>query len=111
MEKLLTFKLDLFNNKTLHSDINIIYINIFLPYIDGKRKIIINNLSLEGHEYSFIIFFCIFFSLMFLLFFFCFLSIIRFLNNSIYKTKKLLLLIPMKILASQGNIKSLLKLD
>ena len=110
MDKLITFKLDLFNNKTLHSDINIIYINFFLPYIDEIRKIIINNLSLEGQEYIFITFFCIFFSLMFFLFFFCFLPIIRFLNNSIYKTKKLLLLIPMKILAAQGNIKSLLKL-
>ena len=26
-----TFKLDLFNNETLHSEINLIYINIFLP--------------------------------------------------------------------------------
>ena len=36
---------------------------------------------------------------------------IKYLNNSICKTKKLLLLIPMKILTSQVNIKSLLKLN
>ena len=106
-----TFKLDLFNNETLHSEINLMYINIFLPYIDNIRKIILKNVSIEGNEYLFIIYFCIYLLLVCLIFLIYLFPMIRHLSNTIYKTKQILLIIPMKILTSQVNIKSLLKLN
>ena len=105
------FKLDLFNNETLHMEMNSIYINILLPYIDSLRKVLLNSISIGGKELLFILLFCLYLFLIFLICFAYLLPMIRYLNNSIYKTKKILLLIPMKILASQINIKSLLKLN
>ena len=105
------FRLDLFNNETLHMEMNILYINILLPYLDNLRKVLLKNISLEGNEFLFILFFCIYILLIILIYFGFLIPMIKYLNNSIYKTKKILLLIPMKILASQINIKSLLKLN
>ena len=105
------FRLDLFNNETLHLEMNIFYINILLPYIDKLRKIILKNISIEGKQNTVLILFYLYLFLIFLIYFAYLFPMIRFLNNSIYKTKKILLLIPMKILVSQINIKSLLKLE
>ena len=105
------FRLELFNNETLHLEMNIFYINILLPYIDKLRKIILKNISIEGKQNKVLILFYLYLILIFLIYFAYLFPMIKFLNNSIYKTKKILLLIPMKILVSQINIKSLLKLE
>ena len=105
------FRLDLFNNDTLHSEMNILFVNILWPFLDDLRKQILNSLKIEGDEYYFILYFCFIIGLTFVVNFLFVLLRAQYLNISIYKTKNLLLLIPMKILASQGNIKNLLNLN
>ena len=105
-----SFRLDLFNNEILHSDINKIFINILLPYFDQARMALFNNVSIDGKDYQYIVYICLFLIIITFLYFAYLFPMIRHLNNSIYRTKKILLIIPTKILASQTNIKTLLKL-
>ena len=44
------FRLDLFNEKELHTDLNLIFINIFLPYIQEVRRVFIDKITIEGKE-------------------------------------------------------------
>ena len=104
------FKLNLFNNETLHSYANLVFVNIFIPYIDKYRKIIINRLSIEGYEGKILLIFMIFIILLLLIFSFYLRPRVNYLSDFIYKTKNMLSLIPMAILTDQSNIKSLLKL-
>jgi len=105
------FRLKLFNEEVIHSEVNLMFINIILPYIDENRREILKRLTLEKLGSYFIIYFSLFIICVILLYFFYLLPKIRFLTNFIYKTKNMLSLIPMTILASQSNIKSLLKLN
>ena len=106
-----SFKLDLFNDEILHSKMNLMFINIFEPYINENRKAILKYLSINGFKTHFILLFFILILLIFLIFFIYFLPMVNFLSNFIYKTKNMLSLIPMPILTAQGNIKSLLNLS
>jgi hypothetical protein len=103
------FRLNLFNNEIIHNNLNIKFINIILPYLSESRKFILEAFSLEGYNFHFIIviiFYLIIVSIIYIVYWF---PIIISLNNSIYKTKKMLTIIPIKILASQNNINLLLK--
>ena len=106
-----SFKLALFNDKIVHSDFNLIFLNIFIPYSNANRKEIISraNIDREGKQFSIVFF--IFITLLLLMYLAYLLPMIKYLNNYIYKTKNMLLLIPMSILSSQDNIKSLLNLS
>ena len=106
-----TFRLDLFNDRILHSDINKIFLNVVIPYFDKLRIVVLKNVSIGEEDEMFIVIFLTYASLITLLYFAYLLPMIRYLNNSIYKTKKILLIIPIKILTSQVNIKSLLNLN
>ena len=105
------FRLELFNDKKLHSEVNLMFINIVLPYIDENRKAILNRLTLDKFGSNFYIYFSLFIFCVILLYFSFLIPKIRYLTNFIYKTKNMLSLIPMSILAAQNNIKSLLKLN
>jgi hypothetical protein len=103
------FRLNLFNNETIHNSLNTIFINIIFPYINGNRKIILETFSLEGYNFLFIIltiFYLIIVSIIYIVYWF---PIIISLNNFIYKTKTMLTIIPINILASQTNINLLMK--
>ena len=86
-------------------------INIFLPYIDANRKQLFKRLTIEGKESSFISLFICYLIFMFIVMFTYLIPKIKSINSYIYKTKKMLLIIPLSILASQNNIKSLLHLS
>jgi len=105
------FRLELFNDKNLHSEINLMFINIILPYLDESRKEIIKRITIEKFSSFFYIYFSLFIVYILILYFFYLIPKIRYLTNFIYKTKKMLSLIPTSILAAQSNIKSLLKLN
>ena len=105
------FTLDLFNNETIHSNLNLIFLNIFIPFIDENRKAILDNVLILGFQNKLLLIFSIFILLL-LLIFLCYLfPKINSLSDFIYKTKNMLSLIPMTILTSQSNIRSLLKLS
>jgi hypothetical protein len=105
------FRLKLFNEEIIHSEVNLMFISIILPYIDECRKEILKRLNLEKFGSCFFVYFSLFIVCVILLYFLYLLPRIRYLTNFIYKTKNMLSLIPMTILASQSNIKSLLKLN
>jgi hypothetical protein len=104
------FRLDLFNDKDIHSDLNLEFINIFLPFIEANRKILLDKIPITGKENLIIGLFFLYLFIEFVFFFGYWIPRVRFINNYIYKTKKILLIIPMSILASQNNIKSVLNL-
>ena len=105
------FKLNLFNEEIIHSEVNLIFFNIILPYIDKNRIEILKRLTLEKFGSHFILYFSLFIVCAILLYYSYLLPKIRYLTNFIYKTKNMLSLIPMTILTSQSNIKALLKLN
>jgi len=109
-EKPIMFKLELFNDETLHSEINLLFINIILPNIDIFRKEVLKRVNLEKYNSYFILYFWLFLLLILLIYFSFLLPRIRYLNSFIYLTKNMLSLIPMSILASQNNIKAFYKL-
>ena len=105
------FRLDLFNNDTIHNYLNIIFFSIILPYIDENRKIIPNIMSL-GKVENFIIWANIVYeSLLIIMFFFYFLPVISYINNVIYKTKNMLSIIPLSILVSQKGVSTMLNIS
>ena len=105
-----SFKLDLFNNDTLHFNMNLMFINIFMPYLHENRLQVIKRTNINEEGNYFIKIFIIFMIVLILVYLVYLLPMIRYLNNFIYKTKNMLLIIPMVILTSQNNIKSLLNL-
>ena len=105
------FRLKLFNEKIIHTEVNLMFINIILPYIDENRRKILKRFTLEKFGSYFIVYFSLFIVCIILLYFSYLLPKIRYLTNFIYKTKNMLSLIPMTYLAAQSNIKSLLKLN
>ena len=108
--KKIIFRLDLYNNETLHSEMNLIFVNIFIPYLDDIRKKCLDYLDIEGDDFYFILYFCLIILIVILIYIAYLYPMLRYLNSSIYRTKNMLLLIPMKILSSQTNIKELLNL-
>jgi hypothetical protein len=104
------FRLDLFNEKELHSDLNLVFITIFLPYIQEVRRVFIDRITIEGKENLFIKLISLYLVIVFFMFFVYWVPKVNFVNSYIYRTKKILLIIPMNILASQNNIKSVLNL-
>jgi hypothetical protein len=102
------FRFDLFNEEILHNYLNTIFINIVLPYLDTYRKILYKYLVIEGDNYTFIIISCIYLFSLIILFLVYWMPIIYYLNNIIYKTKNLLSIIPIDILANQNNIEQLI---
>jgi hypothetical protein len=102
------FRFDLFNEEILHNYLNTIFINIVLPYLDTYRKILYKYLVIEGDNYTFIIISCIYLFSLIILFLVYWIPIIYYLNNIIYKTKNLLSIIPIDILANQNNIEQLI---
>ena len=105
------FRLDIYNNETLHAHLDLIFVNIILPYIDINRKYILPNLSIDNRDFLLYLT-SVFYGIFVLLIYFVYLLLkIRFINRHIYKTKKMLTLIPINILASQKNIKQLVYLS
>ena len=107
-DKLMSFKLDLFNNETLHSEMNLIFLNIFLPYIDENRKGITVRLNIDGQKKYFLFYFLIYIILLIFIYILFLIPMLIYIKEFIYKTKNMLLLVPISILVSQKNIKSLL---
>ena len=105
------FRLDLFNNETIHAHLDLIFVNIILPYIDLNRKYILSNLSINDKDF-YLYFTSIVYLIFVILIYFIFLLInIRIINKNIYKTKNMLTLIPINILVSQRNMKILLNIS
>ena len=105
------FRLELFNGSILHFNLNIKFFSIILPYIQENRKTIYNILTVGNISTTMTIFFVVFFVIVTLVYLCYFLPIVNFLNNVIYKTKNMLSIIPINILASQNGVSKLLNIS
>ena len=105
------FRLDLYNDDTVHGYLDLIFVNIILPYMDINRKYVIPFLSVDGRNYFLKLTSAFYVLVVVLIFLIYVLLKIKFLNKHIYRTKNLLRLIPLNILMSLNNIKSLLDLN
>ena len=74
------FRLDLFNDKTIHKDLNVIFFSIILPYIQETRKIVFQTLTLENVDNFLILINSIFAILITIIFFIYFFPMIKFIS-------------------------------
>ena len=109
----LIFRINLFNMEKTHSRINIIFIHIILQYIDAEKNLILNlvedNTNNKHITYIILILCHIIFVILSITLFWV--PKIKKMNIEIYKAKNILSIIPVKILASLPNIKTLLNLS
>ena len=111
--KTLIFRMNLFHMEDIHHKLNIIFINIIYQHINKDRNLTLNSISKminNGHIIYIILVVChcsfVIVSILFYL-----IPEINKLNIEIYKTKNILSIIPVQILASLPNIKTLLKIS
>ena len=109
----LIFRMKVFNMEQTHYRLNIIFQNIILQYINEERNITLNSIekSVEKGHIQFIILIFIYNTIIIVYFLFYWIPMIKVLNTEIYKTKKMLSIIPVQILVSQPNIKELLNIS
>ena len=109
----LLFRLYLFNNHSYHKDLNIIYVNNIIPFIEYEYYLTFDSIlkSIEYKDFTFIVMFGFILFAITLLFIILWIPMIININTSIYKTKNMLSIIPMHILASQEKINDLLNIE
>ena len=101
-------RMNLFNNQTIHGNLNLIFINSLLPYLQYIRKVIFEYNTIDGEDAFGIKLSIIYFILLTILFLFLFFLIIKFLNVQIKEEKNMLSIIPISTLTSQNNNKNFL---
>ena len=105
------FRLDLFNDGTLHKELNIIFFSIILPYIQKNKEKYFDILSFENKKYN-IIPINYFILFIIILVFFCYIiPVINYINKLIYKTKNMLSVIPLSVLSFQSDALLLLNIS
>ena len=105
-----TFRLDLFNNETLHKKLNVIFFTIILPFIQDNL-ILFNSSEINRGEMTLITFNISFYISVTLVYIFYFIPVIKYINNNIYKTKNMLSIIPLNVLSSQKGVLKLLNIS
>ena len=105
------FRLDLFNNETLHKKLNVMFFSIILPFIRQNAKIIFNAFNENGGKMFLILFNVLFYTIVAFVYFCYFIPVINYINTNIYKTKNMLSIIPLNVLSSQNGVLKLLKIS
>ena len=105
--------LDLFNLQDVHYEINFLFNHIILSTIEEERNLTLDNIiiNVSSNKKIYIILLIIYFLLILVFYMFYWRPIINDITLLIYKTKNILTIIPVEILASQTNIKSLLNIS
>ena len=98
------FRLDLFNNETIHNNLNSLFLDVILPYLNMNRKLILKHVSLKGDEFNFIFYSILYIIFLLIFFFCCWLPIISQLNKNICETKNILSIIPIDILLYDNDV-------
>ena len=113
INSVLIARMKVFNMEQTHYRLNIIFQNIIMLYINQERNMTLITIekSLNNCHIIYIILIVVYISLFLLGLLFYWIPMIRTMNNEIYKTKKMLAIIPVQILASQPNIKELLNIS
>ena len=106
------YRLEIFN-QFLHERINVKFMDILMQYMLNERNVTIKFLKedREGGYAIYIILIAIYAAVFVLIFSIYWIPLIRRLNIEIYKTKNMLAIIPVQILASLPNIRELLNIS
>ena len=109
----LMFRMKVFNMEQTHFRVNIIFVNIILQYINQERNITFQAIekSVKNEHIKYVLVLIIYIIIFLIIFLFYWIPLIKTLNLEIYKTKKMLSIIPLQILASHPNIKELLNIS
>ena len=105
------FRLNLFNNYTIHYQLNIIFFSIILPYIEKNREEYFSILTFETKEGSILFLNLLILVIISLIFFCFFIPVINYINSIIYKAKNMLSIIPLTILSYQSDALILLNIS
>ena len=102
------FRLDLFNNQIIHSDLNFMYFNIIFQSLQQSR-VIISFFNINGENSFFILLIIIYILVSFIIIISFFIPMIKYLNKQIYKAKNILSIVPINVLIYQTNNRKLFK--
>ena len=107
------YRLEIFNQEPSHTNLNIKFINVILPYVLNQRTVCVDSIqeSIKGGYIIYIVLISIFAAIITFIFAAYWIPMIRVLNMEIYKTKNMLTIIPVQILASLPNIRELLNIS
>ena len=105
-DKTIQFRLNLFNNETLHFNLNLLFINSILPHFRNNKRIIYNYLTIDGEKNFLILLIIIYLLILSFIFFLLFNLIIKILNDQVFKAKNMLSIVPISILVYQNNNES-----
>ena len=110
--KTLKFRMKVFNLEQTHSRLNIIFFNVVMQYINQEKEKTIKSVieDIYNKHLIYIIPMIVYIFIFLLLFIFYWIPMIRRMNNEIYKTKNMLSILPLQILAAQPNIRVLLNI-
>ena len=106
--KNITFRLNLFNNEILHSDLNILFFNIVLQALENNRKILMNFVFIKEKNSYFILLIILYILFLSIIFFAFIIPMITFFDKQIYNSKNILSIIPLNILIYHSNIRSII---
>ena len=102
------FRLELFNNETIHSNINFMYFYIFLQNVE-ESKFIINLYTINGKNSHFILLIIMYILSTSIIYIIFFIPMVKFLNKQIYKAKNILSIVPINALLYQKSNRNLFK--
>ena len=107
-----TFRLQMFNNNTIHTNLNVIFLHTLLPFYLGILNLTSNSIqeAVENVDSPFLIIMICYIVLNVILFFFIWIPFIKNMNSIIYNAKKILGIIPIHILSTLSNINRILDL-
>ena len=105
--------LDLYNLPDVHPEVNFLFSHIILSSIEEERNLTLDNIieNISSNKRIYNILLTVYFFLILVLYILYWRPIINNITFLIYKTKNILTIIPVEILASQTNIKSLLNIS
>ena len=105
--------LDLYNLQEVHTEVNFLFKNIILTTIEEERNVTLHSIfeNISSNKSIYIIRLIVYFFLILVLFTLYWGPFINNITLLIYKTKNILNIIPVEILSSQTNIKSLLNIS
>jgi len=107
------YRLFLLNNNSFQKDLNVLFINLIYAFFKDERNLTSNSINdaVKDKEITYITYYTCLLIAITLSFLIYWLPMIKKLNITIYKTKKMLSIIPIHILASQENINRLLNIE
>ena len=107
-----TFRLELFNNDTIHTNLNIIFLHALLPFYLGILNLTTSSIeeAVANVDSPYLIIMICNIVINTILFLCIWIPFIKNMNSIIYNAKKILGIIPIHILATLSNIKRILEL-